>query len=175
MSDDAKDSVLLPLELQNLAQQTSKCCWYACYQMMYIWNKRTLYDLDKNLTDAGYNLRELLGLGPNPKGLDPSQYGPICQAVGFVGVSIAAAMTWSMDDVIFRLNKWGPIWVATDKYDGHAMVLYGADSKTGHLTLADPYTPATEGSPFDAHYAIWTLDYFKTNCQPWHFSLQVFA
>jgi hypothetical protein len=176
MSDDAKDSILLStLPLDGYGQATRFICWYACYKMMYIWKGLTSYQLNKNLTDAGYDLQELSG-----RGLVPDEYGKICHAVGLVEVQTAAAAYWSISDVIFRLKRWGPIWVATDKFNGHAMVLYGAqthrvaDDKPG-VTLADPYSPVTEGGPANAHNEYSSLDGFKQMIQPWNYSLQVFA
>ena len=166
MADDAGASVKLSLPMIGYGQPNTKTCWFACYAMMYGWNKKTVDDLKKKLTDAGYDLSKLLS-----RGLDQDEYGKLCHAVGMAEVLRVAAQAWSMGDVLHRLSVWGPIFVASTKCAGHAMVLYGADSKTGNLTLADPYTT---GEYTDAHNEYYTLDGFRKIIQPVDFALQVF-
>lgn len=161
----SKDAVELFLPMDGYGQPNTKTCWFACYAMMYAWKKKTVVELKQKLTDKGYDLSRLLS-----RGLDQHEYGKICHAAGLSDLLRVQVLSWSMGDLIHRLSFLGPIYVATTKYAGHAMVVYAASGKTGTLKLADPYT---RGEFTDAHTEYYTLDGFKEIVQPIGFALQV--
>lgn len=165
MSDEVT-SIKLPLATSGYGQPNTKTCWYACYAMMYGWKRKSIDELRQNLSGAGYDLGRLLS-----RGLDQDEYGKVCHAAGLRDVLRVGALAWTLGDVAHRLSVWGPIYVASTKYNGHAMVLYGVDGKLGNLIMADPYTT---GEYSDAHNEYYTLDGFKQIIQPVPYALQVF-
>lgn len=160
------EQIKLRVPLDGSGQPNTKTCWFACYCMMYVATNKTVDDLRSRLSGEGYDLSKLLS-----RGLDQDEYGKVCHAANLRDVLRAGAMAWTMGDVIHRLGVWGPIFVATTKFNGHAMVLYGADAKLERLTVADPYT---QGAFTDAHNEYYTLDGFKKIIQPVPYALQVF-
>ena len=164
----SQDKYVVPITKEGYGQPNSKACWYACYAMMYAWNKKSVSELDQNLTNAGYKLSEVKN-----RGLTDNEYGKVAHAVGTRDVQRIAALNWSLDDVADRLQRWGPIFLCTMVLGGgHAMLLYGVDIKLGNLMVADPYSVGGElGSAHDEYF---TLQKFRGTIQPVDYALQVF-
>lgn len=165
MSDE---KYIVPLPMQGFAQPNAVTCWYACYAMMYAWKKMEVSELDQSLVSAGYKLSEIKN-----RGLDDREYGKVAHAVGTRDILRTSAMNWSLDDVIDRLKRWGPIFLCTRELGGgHAMVLYGVDSQLGNLLIADPYSVGGEyGS---AHTEYFSIKKFRETVQPVEFAIQAF-
>lgn len=164
----SQDIFTVPLPMEGYSQPNSKTCWYACYAMMYAWNNKTVAELDQNLVKVGYDLSEIKN-----RGLEDYEYGKVAHAVGTRDVLRISALNWTIDDVIHRLKRWGPIFMCTMELGGgHAMVLYGVDIKLSNLLVADPYSTGAEyGS---AHKEYFSLTKFRGTIQPVDYALQVF-
>jgi hypothetical protein len=163
----SQDKYILSLPMEGYGQPNSKTCWYACYAMMYAWKKRNVSELDQNLSNAGYKLSEI-----KSRGLEDSEYGKVAHAVGTRDVLRISALNWSLDDVVDRLQRWGPIFLCTMELGGgHAMLLYGVDLKLGNLIVADPYTTGADFT--SAHNEYFSLEKFRGTIQPVDYALQV--
>lgn len=164
----SEEKYVLPLPMQGFVQPNTVTCWYACYAMMYAWKKIDVAKLDENLVAAGYELSDIKN-----RGLQDYEYGKVAHAVGTRDVLRVSAANWSLDDVIDRLKRWGPIFLCTkERGGGHAMVLYGVDSMFSRLIVADPYST---GSDYGSAHTEWfELQQFKDTIQPVEYALQVF-
>ena len=164
----SQDKYVLPLPMQGFAQPNSATCWYACYAMMYAWKNKSTSELDQKLSAAGYNLSDIKN-----RGLKDDEYRKVAYAVGTRDVHRMSALNWSLEDIIDRLQPWGPIFLCTlELGGGHAMVLYGVDPKMNNLIIADPYSVG--GDYGSAHKEYFTLNRYKSTIQPVDYALQVF-
>ncbi len=164
----SEDKYVVPLPMEGYSQPNSATCWYACYAMMYGWQKKSVSELDRSLSGAGYSLSEIKN-----RGLKDAEYGKVAHAVGTRDVLRISALNWSIDDVVDRLRRWGPIFLCTMELGGgHAMVLYGVDIKLGNLMVADPYSVG--GDYGSAHTEYFSLNKFRGTIQPVDYALQVF-
>lgn len=162
------DKFVLPLPMQGFAQPNAVSCWYACYAMMYAWKNKSVSELDQKLTAAGYNLS-----GIKNRGLKEDEYRKVARAVGTRDVLRVSALNWSLEDIVDRLQRWGPIFLCTlENGGGHAMVLYGVDVKMNNLIVADPYP--NSGGYGSAHNEYFKLNKFRGTIQPVEYALQVF-
>ena len=163
-----QDKFVLPLPTQGFAQPNSASCWYACYAMMYAWKNKSVAELDQKLSSAGYDLGKIKN-----RGLKDDEYRKVAYAVGTREVLRISALNWSLEDIVDRLQRWRPIFLCTlELGGGHAMVLYGADTKLNNLIVADPYSVGADfGS---AHNEYFTLNKFRGTIQPVDYALQVF-
>ena len=161
-----QEKFMLPLELQGKGQENPRICWYACYKMMYAWKNKSAYELDHRLTAAGYDLDEL-----KKHGLLDNEYRKMARAVGTRDVLRSSALNWSLEDIIDRLQRWGPIFLSTMELGGHAVVLYGVSIKFNLLIVADPNTLEDYTS---AHNEYYTLSKFRGTIQPVDYAIQVF-
>lgn len=163
-----KDKFTLPLPMHGFAQPNSVTCWYACYAMMYAWQKKTALQLGQRLVAGGYKLDEI-----KSRGLKDSEYRKVAHAVGTCDVLRSSAVEWSLEDIIDRLQRWGPIYFSTlELGGGHAMVIYGVDTKLNNVIIADPYTLG--GDYGSAHTEYFTLKKFRGTIQPVDYAIQVF-
>lgn len=158
----------LPLPMEGYGQPNSVSCWYACYAMMYVWNNKTVNELDQKLAAVFNDLTALKN-----RGLNDFEYCKIARAVGTRDVLRMSALNWSLEDIIDRLKRWGPIYISTKEYGGgHAMVVYGVDPEFGNIFVADPFTG--RGNAYSAHTECFNLAKFRGTIQPVEFAVQVF-
>lgn len=164
----SQDKYILKLPMEGFAQPNSVTCWYACYAMMYAWQKKTPLELDQRLSAAGYKLSDIKN-----RGLQDHEYQRVAYAVGTRDVHRPSALNWSLTDVSDRLESWGPIYLSTlELGGGHAMVIYGVDIKMKNILIADPYS--TGGDYGSAHTEYFTLSKFAGTVQPVPYAIQVF-
>jgi Papain-like cysteine protease AvrRpt2 len=164
----SEDKYVLSLPMQGNSQPNSKTCWYACYAMMYAWKGIGAAELDRSLSAAGYQLSDIKN-----RGLKEEEYGKVAHAVGTRDVLRISAINWSIEDIVDRLQRWGPIFLCTMELGGgHAMVLYGVDLKLNNLIIADPYSVG--GDYGSAHNEFFSLKKFQGTIQPVEYAIQVF-
>jgi hypothetical protein len=162
-----QDKFVLPLPKQGFAQPNTTTCWYACYAMMYAWKNKSVTELDQKLSAAGYNLSDIKN-----RGLKDDEYRRVAYAVGTRDVLRNSAVNWSLEDIVDRLQRWGPIFLCTMELGGHAILLYGVDIKLKNLIIADPNSIG--GDYGSAHDEYFTLGKFRGTIQPIDYAVQVF-
>ena len=167
---EEQTSVRLKLPLAGYGQPNGKTCWYACYAMMYAWKGWSVSTLNERI--AGTKI-------PRDRGLRQEEYGPMATAVLMTGVSVGAVKSWDIRTVIYRLSTWGPLFCCTTKFDGHAMVLLGADAVLNQVEVANPYNivdyeASRGGSWTDAACEYYKLADWHAIIQPVPFAIQAF-
>ncbi len=163
----SQEKFVLPLPKQGFSQPNTATCWYACYAMMYAWKNKSIAELDQRLSNAGYNLADIKN-----RGLKDGEYRRVAYAVGTRDVLYTSVLNWSLEDIIDRLQRWGPIFLCTQELGGHALVLYGANTKLKNLIAADPNSIG--GDYGSAHDEYFTLSRFRGTIQPVSYAIQVF-
>ncbi|HTN75170.1 MAG TPA: papain-like cysteine protease family protein [Pirellulaceae bacterium] len=113
-----------------ILQNNSKCCWLACYQMLYTWNNQSASEVAPKIKAVGISTDE---------GLDISQWGTARTAVGLTGYRVSFLKEYANFVDIF--TKHGPMWCAGNFLNGdpHAILIVGADPDSKRLRYLDPY------------------------------------
>ena len=120
----------LNFDVPMIGQGNSKCCWYACYAMMYGWKKRPLSEVAQRIKKAGI---------PTNDALYSEQWGKTRDAMGLISYRVGH-LTESLANLTDILQKHGPMWCAGDFLLGspHAIVISGVNDE-GRLRINDPY------------------------------------
>ena len=115
----------------KIGQANSKCCWLACYQMMYGWQNRP--------TSDPYRLAKQAGLSTT-SGLYSEDWGKARNAMQLTSYRVGY-LTEQAENLTYILDKHGPMWCAGNflkpYMDPHAIVISGYDGET--LRISDPY------------------------------------
>jgi hypothetical protein len=111
-------------------QENSKCCWLACYQMLYDWKGLLKSEVETKIKAAGISTTQ---------GLDISQWGTARQAVGLTGYRVQFLKEF--DNFLDIFQKHGPMWCAGSFLNGdpHAILIVGARKSDKRLRYLDPY------------------------------------
>jgi hypothetical protein len=120
----------LLIEVPKYSQYNSRCCWYACYKMLYGWKGRAPGDVATKLAEIGITTTDALY---------DDQWGKAAAALGLCGMRVDHLK--SIENMAWCLGKCGPIWSAGNFLsDGspHAVVISGLYAD-GKLRLSDPY------------------------------------
>jgi ABC-type bacteriocin/lantibiotic exporter with double-glycine peptidase domain len=116
-------------DVPMIGQQNSKCCWLACYQMLYGWQKKSTSEPTTRAQSAGLSITE---------GLDSSDWAKARDAMGLTSYRVSY-LTEQADNLINTLYRHGPMWCAGNFLNGspHAIVISGYDGET--LRISDPF------------------------------------
>jgi len=112
-----------------IGQANSKCCWLACYQMIYGWKIYSTSDPPDRAKRAGLS---------TTSGLDSEDWFKARNAMGLWSYRVSY-LTESSSNLTYILDKHGPMWCAGDFLQGspHAIVISGYDGEK--LRINDPY------------------------------------
>lgn len=112
-------------------QANAKCCWLACYQMLYGWRGRPSSEAVQRAQNSGLNTSDALY---------EDQWGKARNAMGLISYRVSY-LTESFDNLSYILNKHGPMWCAGNFLQGspHAIVISGFDPNNQQLRINDPY------------------------------------
>jgi hypothetical protein len=118
------------LSVPRIGQANSRCCWFACYKMLYAWKGRATSEVATKIAAAGYSTTDALY---------EDQWPYSAYALGISGMRVAHLK--SVGNMSWCLSKCGPIWCAGSFFsDGspHAIVISGL-YEDGKLRINDPY------------------------------------
>ena len=145
----AKDKHYYPVPL--IAQANSKCCWFACYQMIYGWKKgRRASDVAPKLAKAGISTNDAL---------DISQWGRCASHLGMKGMRVSYIKgKANFDNMVDVLDRWGPMWCAGDFLNGspHAILISGWSRSSKTLRFIDPYELWRGNTHSDYGHTYWS-------------------
>ena len=129
-----------------IKQSNSKCCWYACYMMLYGWNNQDMSSVSQRLSKVNISTEDAL---------DISKWGTAAKALGLTGMRVSYLKTF--ESLIDTLNRYGPMWCAGDFLDGapHAIVLSGWNQKRKTVRFIDPYELWKSGMTSDYNFSYW--------------------
>ena len=116
-----------------IAQANSKCCWFACYQMIYAWKGKKVSEVATKLANAGISTK---------KALDISQWGRASNHLGLKGMRVSHIKGKAkFDNMVDVLERWGPMWCAGNFLNGspHAILISGWSRPGKTLRFIDPY------------------------------------
>jgi hypothetical protein len=119
------------LEVQRIGQSNSKCCWVACYKMLYRWKGKSASEAVQKIEGAGLSTE---------MGLYEDQWMKAAAALGLHGMRVSHLK--GLDGMAWCLEKCGPIWCAGNfGPDGspHAVVISGLYQQDKKLRINDPY------------------------------------
>lgn len=117
-----------------ILQEHSKCCWLACYQMLYQWKGLTAADAETKIVNAKISTKD---------GLDMSDWGKARTALGLTGFRVSYLKDFANFYSIF--SNYGPMWCSGRFLDpssqtvGHAILVYALDPASKILRYHDPY------------------------------------
>ena len=113
-----------------ILQENSKCCWLACYQMLYEWKGLKAEDAVTKIKGAKIS---------TTTGLDISQWGTARSALGLTGYRVSYLK--GFDDFYKVFTDHGPMWCAGSFLDGdpHAILIVGVHPDSKRLRYLDPY------------------------------------
>lgn len=118
------------IDVPKYGQSNRRCCWYACYKMLYGWKGKSVSQVRLKLSNVGIT---------NTSALLQSQWGIASSALGLWGMRVGHLK--HVENMRWCLKKCGPIWTAgnfaTDG-GGHAIVISGIRSD-GVLRISDPW------------------------------------
>jgi hypothetical protein len=147
------------LDVPRIGQANSKCCWLACYQMLYKWKGKAASDVNKKLEAAGFSLTSALY---------QEQWGKAAYHLGLSGMGVGHL--GSVENVEWCLAKCGPLWCAGDYLNGspHAVVVSGI-YEDGKMRINDPYEIFKYDSYSYLTHSKWhqLLRKAKFACQLW--------
>lgn len=114
-----------------IGQANAKCCWLACYQMLYGWKGRSTGEPPSRASKAGIS---------TTSGLYSDQWGKARNAMGLTSYRVGY-LKESFDNLTYVLDKCGPMWCAGDFLNGsgHAIVISGYNPDNQQLRVNDPY------------------------------------
>ena len=146
--------------VRGIAQVNSKCCWLACYKMLYDWKGKKASAVTPKIQKAGIS---------TTKGLVPKDWYKARNALGLSSISYSHLKTAS--GMRWCLSKCGPIWCAGDFLNNgpHAILVTGIYSKDTMLQIHDPYILATRGEVDSMGHGLWCKLIFHKAfaCQLW--------
>ena len=113
-----------------ILQGNSKCCWLACYQMLYKWNDRPVDEVVKKIQAVNI---------PIDDGLDVSEWGKARGAMGLTGYRVSYLKEFK--NFLHIFTGHGPMWCAGNFLNGdpHAILIVGVHPDTERLRYLDPY------------------------------------
>ena len=116
-------------DVPMIGQANSKCCWLACYQMLYGWQQRPTSEPAKRAQKVGISTQDALY---------SDQWAKARNAMGLTSFTVGY-LTEEEDHLLHVLEKYGPMWCAGNFLNGspHAVVISGYGD--GKLRINDPY------------------------------------
>jgi hypothetical protein len=138
-----------------IAQAHSKCCWLACYGMVYGWRAKPYSEVKKKIRDAGISTDDALY---------SDQWDTARRALGLKAIDPKPLD--DLDLVSNYLVKYGPMWCAGDFLEGsgHVVLLSGIYYNKGLLRIHDPYTLAQTGEIDTMAPGVWHRLLSKVDC-----------
>ena len=116
-------------DVPMIGQANASCCWLAGYQMLYGWQKRPTSDPPQKAKNVGLS---------TTSALYSDDWGKARNAMGLTSYRVSH-LTESADNLIWVLDKHGPMWCAGDFLQGdpHVIVISGYEGEK--LRINDPY------------------------------------
>jgi len=125
------------LEVPGYRQAHNTTCWYASYKSLYSWKDRSTGEILPALHNAGLNTDAMLD-----RGMVGEEYFPAAKALGMVSWRASSFKKWDVQMLIHVMRTYGPIFCATQIYQGHAVVLYGARADEDKVLYIDSVNPS---------------------------------
>ena len=140
MADKSKKIDLILRISPIIPQVHSKCCWLACYGMVYGWKGKPYWEVKKKIAGAGISMNDALY---------SDQWDKARSALGLK--SVAAAQLGDLKMVTHCLVNHGPLWCAGDFLKGrpHAVLVSGIYYGNESLRIHDPYKLALPGGDIE--------------------------
>src|SRR5262249_52753189 len=148
-------------KIQPIAQTNSELCWFACYTMLYQWQKGVTTKKAETAVETA-----MKGAGINTGvGLPTDKFGAACKALDLNWCF--AAQVYGFDLLKVALSTYGPLLVSEatlDKQgnvmandpDSHAILVYGFDPDTKNYGFYDPWSDSPRTSS-DALLERWDI------------------
>ncbi len=120
----------LMYKVAPVLQANSKCCWLACYQMLYDWKGELVSEATRKITEAKISITT---------GLDSSDWIKARIALGLTGYRVSYLKTF--DDFFKVFSDHGPMWCGGSFLDGdpHAILIVGVHPDNKRIRYLDPY------------------------------------
>ena len=115
----------------KIGQGNARCCWLACYQMLYAWKGRSRTEPHERARRSGVS---------TTSGLYEDQWGKARDAMWLTSYRVGH-LKESADNLYEVLRKHGPMWCAGNflQGSGHAIVVCSIDTESGAIRANDPY------------------------------------
>ena len=144
-----------------IVQSHSKCCWLACYGMVYGWKSKPYREVKKKIGDAGISMDDALY---------SDQWDKARKVLGLKAVD--AGKLGDLKMVTHYMVNHGPLWCAGDFLDGspHVVLVSGIFYGNESLRIHDPYKLAQPGGDIDTMgHKMWyrLLSKRACSCQMW--------
>jgi hypothetical protein len=150
------------VDVDYLAQPDQKTCWNASYKMMLKYKKKV-----ESLADSLPNDTEM-----RDRGILDSEFLSCRTSLGLSSTSYSCFK--KAEDILAKLQTYGPIWVSGTYCDGHKHIVVLRGVREGYFSkpevyVNDPYRGMTGAA---ARPAWWSLSYFAANLNPVAYACQ---
>jgi len=125
------------LEVTSYRQAHNTTCWYASYKSLYSWKDRATSEILPALHNAGLDTDAMFD-----RGMIDTEYMPAAKALRMSSWRTSSFKQWDVQMLIHVMRTYGPIFCATQIYQGHAVVLYGARPDEDKVWYIDSVNPS---------------------------------